>query len=123
MAWQPSTKRESEGASMSTPSEQDEHEDAWARTEALFREVNERINAIKETRAVWASISEWVCECADETCTERIDDVTRGVRGAARRSFRGRSRRDACVFGGRVGCREAREIGEAAEVAEQLDIR
>ena len=114
-------KREGEGASMSTPSEQDEHETRGPEP-SVVSWVNERINAIKETRAVWVSISEWVCECADETCTERIDMSPEEYEELPG-SFRGRSRRDACVFGGRVGCREAREIGEAAEVAEQLDNR
>ena len=38
-----------------------------------LRDVNERINAVNEARSVWVKISEWVCECADEACTERIE--------------------------------------------------
>ena len=61
------------GASMSTGTEQTERERRAGENQALFREVNERINAIKEARSVWVKISEWVCECSDETCTERIE--------------------------------------------------
>jgi hypothetical protein len=40
--------------------------------EALFREVNERLKERKEDHSAWAMPSEWICECADQTCTERI---------------------------------------------------
>lgn len=40
--------------------------------QSLFRDVNDRVNALREARGGWLRISEWVCECADESCTERI---------------------------------------------------
>jgi hypothetical protein len=40
--------------------------------QSLFREVNERIAALNVLRSTWLPIAEWVCECADELCTERI---------------------------------------------------
>jgi hypothetical protein len=58
---------------MSIPTEQKEHERRVGENQALFRDVNERINAVNEARSVWVKISEWVCECADEACTERIE--------------------------------------------------
>jgi hypothetical protein len=42
-----------------------------ARNQTLFRAVNERINTLNEHFSV-LPIAEWVCECADDTCTERI---------------------------------------------------
>jgi hypothetical protein len=57
---------------MAIDEEQSELEQRAGQNQALFREVNERINALQEARSVWVTISEWVCECADETCTERI---------------------------------------------------
>jgi hypothetical protein len=42
-----------------------------ARTESVFREVNERIAEI--TERFNASETAFVCECADPACTERID--------------------------------------------------
>jgi ferredoxin len=41
-----------------------------ARTEALFREVNERIAEAAERFG--ADDSSFVCECADATCTHRV---------------------------------------------------
>lgn len=40
-----------------------------ARNEALFREVNERIDLHSDPQGVTA---EFVCECAADTCTERL---------------------------------------------------
>jgi hypothetical protein len=41
-----------------------------ARTEALFREVNERV--AERAEEFDAGEAEFVCECADPTCTQRI---------------------------------------------------
>ncbi len=55
-----------------------------ARTEALFREVNERI--AESTRRFDGSHARFLCECGDPLCTDRIeatlDDYER-VRAAA----------------------------------------
>jgi hypothetical protein len=40
-----------------------------ARNQALFREVNERIN---EIRAPAAAFTEYVCECSNPGCTETL---------------------------------------------------
>jgi hypothetical protein len=42
-----------------------------ARTEALFRDVNERI--AESARRFDASATQFVCECADPTCTHRLE--------------------------------------------------
>ena len=42
-----------------------------ARTEALFREVNERI--AERADLFGSEAASFVCECGDATCTERID--------------------------------------------------
>jgi hypothetical protein len=42
-----------------------------ARTEALFREVNERIAETAERFE--AEETKFVCECADQSCTHRVD--------------------------------------------------
>lgn len=41
-----------------------------ARTESLFREVNERI--AESAERFEAKVMEFVCECADPTCTARV---------------------------------------------------
>ena len=42
-----------------------------ARTEALFRDVNERI--AESAERFDADSTEFVCECADPNCTHRVD--------------------------------------------------
>jgi len=45
-------------------------EEGLARTEAVFRAINERI---RELGARFGSDElEFICECADETCTQRV---------------------------------------------------
>jgi hypothetical protein len=41
-----------------------------ARNEALFREVNERVQEVSETRATLTT--DFLCECGDAACTETI---------------------------------------------------
>jgi hypothetical protein len=41
-----------------------------AKTESLFRDVNERI--AESASSVGLTDAEFVCECADPTCTERL---------------------------------------------------
>jgi len=45
--------------------------DRIARTQSLFREVNERIAETAERFD--SDDAEFVCECADATCTDRVD--------------------------------------------------
>ncbi len=42
-----------------------------ARTEALFRDVNERI--AESARRFEADATQFVCECADPNCTDRVE--------------------------------------------------
>ena len=42
-----------------------------ARTEALFRDVNERI--AESAQRFDASSTQFVCECADPACTDRVE--------------------------------------------------
>ena len=54
--------------------EQGEFYDAalGARTQSLFRDVNERVKEINSAFAEHLPLGDWVCECADNACTERI---------------------------------------------------
>ena len=47
-----------------------EHEEQAARTEALFREVNERI--AENVERFEGDEGDFVCECGDAACTDRI---------------------------------------------------
>lgn len=49
----------------------DEHASRIARTEALFRDVNERIAEAAERFDVQAA--QFICECADVECTDRVE--------------------------------------------------
>lgn len=43
-----------------------------ARIEALFRAINERIQEVATRFGMGAEGVEFICECADPTCTERV---------------------------------------------------
>jgi len=47
-----------------------------ARTQSLFRDVNERVAEINHAFSDFLPLGDWVCECADPQCTERVQ-VTR----------------------------------------------
>ena len=49
-----------------------DYDERTGENEALFREVNERLKERKRDDLAWQAPSEWICECAEETCTERI---------------------------------------------------
>ena len=43
-----------------------------AKNQSLFREINERIQGLNEGFSVVLPESEWICECANESCIELI---------------------------------------------------
>jgi hypothetical protein len=43
-----------------------------ARTQSLFRDVNERVKTINEGFREILPHGDWICECADDRCTERV---------------------------------------------------
>lgn len=47
-------------------------EERLAQNEALFREVNERLEELSRRTGTADGGVDFVCECADETCTRRI---------------------------------------------------
>ena len=49
----------------------EEPEARMARTESLFRDVNERI--AESAERFDAPSTEFVCECADQACTDRVE--------------------------------------------------
>jgi len=42
-------------------------------SQSLFRDVNNRIKSLNELRSGWSMVSDWVCECSNELCSERIE--------------------------------------------------
>ena len=67
-----------------------DHKERLARNETLFRELNERINAVAGTLGGDDHAYEFVCECSDSHCTVRITLDSLPVRARSRRcdSFR-----------------------------------
>jgi hypothetical protein len=49
-----------------------ERVERMVRNEAFFREVNERVLDVNETFGVPAESGDFVCECGDAACVERI---------------------------------------------------
>ncbi len=43
-----------------------------ARTQSLFRDVNEQVREVNHAFTEFLPLGEWVCECADDACTERL---------------------------------------------------
>jgi hypothetical protein len=54
-------------------SAEDERQIRAAKNQSLFREINERIEGLNETFDEITHSSEWVCECADLRCIERLE--------------------------------------------------
>jgi hypothetical protein len=44
-----------------------------ARNQSLFREINERITDLNEAFSAITATGEWICECANDTCIERVE--------------------------------------------------
>src|SRR6266487_2317719 len=63
----------SEAACMATEPAHQELKRRAGKNQSLFREVNERVNDVNKSHGLWVSLSDWICECADETCTEPIE--------------------------------------------------
>lgn len=53
---------------------EDHHELAKrvANTQSLFRLINERVQDLNESFSEILELQHWVCECADDTCVERV---------------------------------------------------
>jgi hypothetical protein len=76
-----------------------------ARTEALFREVNERI--AEGARRFEGDEARFVCECSDPTCTDRIEATLVDYE---------RVRSDGATFLLRTG----HDVGDVEEVVDEI---
>jgi hypothetical protein len=47
-----------------------------ARTQSLFRDVNERVKEINRAFGEIIRLGDWICECADDGCTGRMQLTT-----------------------------------------------
>ncbi len=100
-------------------------EERAARNEALFRAVNEEIHDVDRRFGVDAS--EFVCECADDTCIVRLAvplGVYTAVRSNPRRFILAPGHEDPeleAVVERHEGFFVVEKFGDAGRVAERLD--
>jgi hypothetical protein len=102
-----------------------------ARNESFFREVNERIREVGTGLVITGEQTEWefICECPDPTCTERVATTVAGyeaVRSSPTR-FLVAPGHQAPEIEQVVAIDEERAVvekhGAAGEIAAQLDPR
>ena len=102
-----------------------------AKNQSLFREINERVKDLNDRFSAVTETAEWICECANDTCVERIAmsaNEYEAVRGDGARFFVAASDEHVWPDVEEVAERNDRywiveKIGLAAEIAEQADPR
>jgi len=97
-----------------------------AANQAMFREVNERIKDVSEHIGAIDGGPEFLCECADEECVERIHlslGEYQSLRESSRRFvvLRGHEVDVERVVADRGSYLIVEKQGEAGDVAEELD--
>lgn len=110
---------------------QERRERRKGENQSTFRDVNERLREAKEGRTVWATMSPWLCECADEGCVERISMSLEEYEGLRSDATHFAVAPDmAHVVSDVENIVEKHErywvvekVGEAAEAAEERDVR
>jgi hypothetical protein len=105
------------------------HEERLAQNEAFFREVNERIRGAVDGHPADGHVYEYLCECSDTACVERICLTTEEYE-----TVRSDPRRFVLAPGHAVAAIETvvetepdhlvvEKIGPAGDIAESLDPR
>jgi hypothetical protein len=108
-----------------------DREERAARNQSLFREINERIEDLNEGFGFVLPVGEWICECANDTCTERIEMTTddyEAVRKDGARFFVAPSREHVWPDVEEVTARHERywiveKVDQAGRLARQIDPR
>jgi hypothetical protein len=57
---------------MSVSEDQHARQQRAAKNQSLFREINERVRDLNDAFSAITESSEWICECADDTCVEKV---------------------------------------------------
>jgi hypothetical protein len=52
--------------------EASERDEQAAKKQTLYREINERVKELNEGFSLVIPLGDWICECANATCAERI---------------------------------------------------
>ena len=58
---------------MSVSSDVHDRQERAARNQSLFRQINERIEDLNESFGLLLPLGDWICECANDTCIERVE--------------------------------------------------
>jgi hypothetical protein len=105
------------------------HEERLAQNEAFFRSVNERIRDVAARHGSDSHDYEFLCECSDPTCLERVTlslDEYEAVRADGARFVLAEGHTDAEIERVVKTAPDhvvVEKIGVAAEVAQALDTR
>ena len=102
-----------------------------AANQTLFREINERVKELNERFSLVIPLGEWICECANDTCTDRVAMSTEEyekIRSDGARFFVAPSDEHVWADVERVTDRNNRywiveKIGHAGELAKSADPR
>jgi hypothetical protein len=120
-----------QGVPVDAVDEQSDRQSRAAKNQSLFREINERIIDLNDAFSGVTETGEWVCECANETCIERIGmsaDEYEAIRANPRHFFVAPSDEHVCPDAENVVDRQARywtveKLGAAGTLAERADPR
>jgi hypothetical protein len=99
------------------------------KNQSLFRDVNERVREMNERLDPALPLSEWLCECADDSCTDRIE-LTQDAYSRVREHGKRFVVAPGHVFAGIEEIVERQQVywivekvGEAGIVAESFNLR
>src|SRR4051812_46277834 len=105
------------------------HDERLARNETVFREINERIHGAVAGHPADGHVYEYLCECSDASCVERVrllTDEYEAIRSDPRRFVLAPGHAIASievVVDARPEHLVVEKVGSAGEVAEALDPR
>jgi hypothetical protein len=102
-----------------------------AKNQSLFRDINERIEDLNEGFGLVLPVGEWICECANDACTVRIEmtaDEYEAVRTEGARFFVAPDDEHVWPDVEEITARHERywiveKIGQAGRLAKQADPR
>jgi hypothetical protein len=112
-------------------SETNNRDERAAMNQMLFRDVNERVKDLNEGFSMVLPVGAWICECANDTCSERVEMSAaeyEQIRSEGRRFFVAPSDEHVWPDVERVTERNDRywiveKVGQAGELAKAGDPR
>jgi hypothetical protein len=119
------------GLGMASIEDRQDRETRAVANQSLFREINERVKELNCGFSMVLPLGEWICECANDTCVERIQmspEEYGAVRGDGARFFVAPSQEHVLAASQRIIERRdsywvVEKIGEPRELAKRADPR